>query len=129
MAEPPHSTPSPPELPDTIVPRRPLTEFEHLTLLAVLRLGEDAHGSTIRRELEESAHRPVAVATIYVALGRLEERGFVRSWRSDPRPIRGGKARKYYALEPAGVDALRETRDTLHRMWDGVTTLLDPAPP
>ena len=57
-----------------------LREFEQLVLLSVLRLGDEAHGNEIRRDLEQTAGRSVAVATIYVALSRMERRGFVRSW-------------------------------------------------
>ena len=103
-----------------------LREFEQLVLLSVLRLGGDANGATIRQDLEQAAHRSVAVATIYVALSRMEQRGFVRSWMSDPSPVRGGKAKKCYALEPAGQDALRNAKATLERMWHGVGTALDP---
>ncbi len=106
-----------------------LREFEQLVLLAVLRLGEAAHGANLRLDLEATAKRPVAVATIYVALARLEKQGLVRSWRSEPRPVRGGKARKYYALQPAGIEALRNSKETLERMWEGVGSALDPVQP
>ena len=104
-----------------------LREFEQLVLLSVLRLGEGANGANIRRDLEQAASRSVAVATIYVALSRMEQRGFVRSWMSDPSPVRGGKAKKCYALEPEGCDALRDAKATLERMWQGVGTTLDPS--
>ena len=105
-----------------------LREFEQLVLLSVLRLGKDAHGGKIREDLEETAHRSVSVATIYVALSRLEQRGLVRSWMSDPTPVRGGKSKKYYALEAEGKQALQETKATLDRMWQGVGGALDPTP-
>jgi PadR family transcriptional regulator PadR len=110
-----------------IVKRDYLSDFEQLVLLSVLRLGQDAHGGAIRRDLEETARRPVTVASIYVALSRLEQRGLARSWMSDPKPVRGGKARKHYALEPDGIRALREAREVLERMWAGVGGALDAA--
>jgi len=109
--------------------RTHLSEFEQLALLCVLRLGNDANGATIRHDLEETAGRSVAVATIYVALARLEKRGLVRSWMSDPTPVRGGKARKCYAVEPSGIAALRRSKKTLELMWEGVGSALDPARP
>lgn len=110
--------------------KRPyLTEFEQLVLLSVLRLGGDAHGATIRRDLEETAHRPVSIPTIYVALSRLEQRGFVRSWMSDPTPVRGGKSKKHYELESEGVAALKSAKATLERMWEGVGGVLDGGAP
>lgn len=106
-----------------------LREFEQLVLLSVLRLGEDAYGARIRDDLEGTAHRSVSIATIYVALSRLEQRGLVRSWMSDPTPVRGGKAKKYYALQPEGTRALREAKATLERMWKGAGAALDPTSP
>lgn len=97
-----------------------LNDLEQLLLLSVLRLGDDAHGGAIRADLMETAGRSVAVATIYVALSRLEEHGYVRSWMADPTPVRGGKAKRYYAVQPAGAEALRESRAMLDRMWRGV---------
>lgn len=106
-----------------------LKEFEQLVLLSVLRLGGEAYGGRIRDDLAETAHRSVAVATIYVALSRLEQRGFVRSWMSDPTPVRGGKSKKYYAVEAEGRRALREAKATLERMWQGASAALDPGAP
>lgn len=95
-------------------------EFEELVLLAVLRLGTGAHGSEIRRELKDRAGRSVSVSTIYVALMRLEEKGFARSWKGEASPRRGGKARRQYELTPEGVEALRTRRATRDRMWAGL---------
>lgn len=97
-----------------------LSDLEQLLLLSVLRLGGDAYGGAIRTDLIEMAGRSVAVATIYVALSRLEDRGFVRSWLADPTPVRGGKAKRYYAVEPAGSEALSEARDVMDRMWNSI---------
>jgi len=102
-----------------------LSDFEQLVLLSVLRLGDDAHGGTIRGDLDDTADRSVVAATIYVALSRLEQRGMVRSWMADPTPVRGGKAKRYYALEPQGIEALRDAKATLERMWAGVGSALD----
>jgi len=109
--------------------RTHLREFEQLVLLSVLRLGDDAYGARLREDLEDTAHRSVSIATIYVALSRLEQHGLVRSWMSDPTPVRGGKAKKYYGLKPEGVRALREAKATLERMWGGVVGALDPSQP
>jgi PadR family transcriptional regulator, regulatory protein PadR len=97
-----------------------LGDLEELVLLAVLRLGEEAHGGTIRRELREQAGRGVSISTIYVTLMRLEEKGYARSWKGEPTPERGGKAKRHYETTPAGLEALARVRDVRERMWDGV---------
>jgi DNA-binding PadR family transcriptional regulator len=96
-----------------------LGQFQQLVMLAVLRAGPDAYGARLQGELEETADRRVTISTIYVTLDRLEGKGLVRSWKGVPTPVRGGKARRFYELTPRGLDALRESRDVLDRMWEG----------
>ncbi len=97
-----------------------LGDLEELALLAVLRLGKEAHGARIREVLRSDAGRPVSVSTIYVTLMRLEEKGLVRSWMGEPTGERGGKARRHFEVRPAGVQALEAVRSVRARMWAGV---------
>jgi DNA-binding PadR family transcriptional regulator len=102
------------------MPRSPfLGDFEHVVLLAVLRRGEEAYGTGIRREIEAHTGRSVSVGALYTALDRLERRGFVATRIGDPTPERGGRARRYYRLTPAGHAALERSRSVLLQMWDG----------
>ena len=100
-----------------------LCEFEQLVLLAIAHLRGEAYGIPIAAEIGRRTGRSVARAAVYVTLRRLEEKGFVSSWMSDPTPERGGKGRRCVKLEAAGVRALREARRAAERMWQG----LDPA--
>jgi PadR family transcriptional regulator PadR len=105
---------------------RYLGELEQLVLLAVLRLGRGgASGMTVRRELEERARRSVTIGSVYGTLERLEEKGMLGSWRGEPDPVRGGKARRYFRVEPAGVAALRDVREQSERMWEGIELAAD----
>ena len=97
-----------------------LGEFEQLVLLAIVRLSADAYGSTIREEIEEKTGRTVAIGALYTALERLERKGYVSSTLSDPTPQRGGRAKRYFRLRPAGAAALRRSREALARMWAGI---------
>ena len=97
-----------------------LTEFEQLVLLALVRLGEEAYGVTIREEIEDRAGRTVSLAAAYAALERMQQRGYVNSWVSEPQPVRGGRARKHFQIEAAGAQALRASRTAMQRMWDGL---------
>jgi DNA-binding PadR family transcriptional regulator len=100
-----------------------LGEFEQLVLLAIVHLRGEAYGTPIVGEIERRTGRSVARAAVYVALRRLEEKGFVSSWIGEPTPERGGKGRRYVKLEAEGARALREARHVAERMWRG----LDPA--
>lgn len=102
-----------------------LGEFEQMVILAILRLGDDAYGMTVRRELERTAARNVTFGTVYGTLDRLEEKGFVSSRHADPEPVRGGRARRYFRVEPQGELALVRARDMMGRLWDGVQLASD----
>ena len=101
-----------------------LGEFEQLLLLTVLRLGADAFGTEIARELDQRAGRSVSRGALYTSLDRLEDKGLVRWKPASGTPARNGLPRRVYTVTPAGVAALRESRDTLQRMWRGVEHLL-----
>ena len=101
---------------------QPLTEFEQLVLLALVRLGKEAYGVTIREEIENRTTRTISVAATYTALERLQRRGFVQSWVSEPTAVRGGRAKKHFQIAPAGANALRESQQVMARMWDGLET-------
>jgi len=102
-----------------------LGEFEQMVLLAILRLGDDAYGMTVRRELEETAGRNVTFGTVYGTLERLEEKGVVTSSHADPEPVRGGRARRYFKVEPAGELALARAREMMGRLWEGISLASD----
>ena len=85
----------------------PLGEFEQLVLLALVRLGADAYGATVRREIEARAGRAVSISAVYTTLERLEQKGLVRSWVGEPTAERGGRRREYFELLPAGARALK----------------------
>src|SRR5262247_3367382 len=101
-----------------------LGEFEQLLLLTVLRLGADAFGTQIARELDQRAGRTVSRGALYTSLDRLEDKGLVR-WKLMPgTPERGGLPSRLYTVTPAGVAALRASRETLRRMWRGLEGVL-----
>ena len=102
-----------------------LGEFEQLLLFALLRLGDDAYGVTVRQEIARRTGRDIAAGAIYTALERLEARGYVHSWMGEPTPQRGGKRKKYYQLLPEGAKALSRSYDNLQRMARGVVPKLE----
>jgi DNA-binding PadR family transcriptional regulator len=85
--------------------------LELAALLAVARLAGDAYGASVRRELSERAGHEYSVGAVYTTLDRLEAKGLVRSWRSEPTPVRGGRAKRCFSVTAAGQRALRAARD------------------
>ena len=97
-----------------------LTDLEQLLLLSVLRQEDDAYAATLQADIEDSAERRVSLGSIHVTLARLEERALVRSQKTAPQPVRGGKARRRYAVTEEGRGALEWNRAVLEKMWGGV---------
>jgi PadR family transcriptional regulator, regulatory protein PadR len=102
-----------------------LGEFEQIVLLAVLRLGWDAaYAVSIADEIQRCTGRSVSRGSIYITLDRLESKGYLKSRLADPTPERGGRAKRYYALRPRAVEALRECRRQLIALWRGLEATL-----
>jgi DNA-binding PadR family transcriptional regulator len=97
-----------------------LGEFEQIVLLAVVRLADNAYGVPIRLDIERRTGRRVTVGALYGTLDRLEAKGLVHSWFADPTPQRGGRAKRYFKVQPQGLRALAESKSALDSMWRGI---------
>jgi PadR family transcriptional regulator PadR len=100
-----------------------LGDFELMVLLALMRLGEDAYGVPISREIEQQSGRPVALGTVYAALERLEEKELVSSELGESTPQRGGRAKRYFRITKKGLREAREARSALINLWRGLREL------
>jgi PadR family transcriptional regulator, regulatory protein PadR len=96
-----------------------LGTFELAVLLTVFNLADDAYGRGILRGVQVSLDRDVAAGAIYATLDRLEQKGLINSRLDEGTPVRGGRARRYYWLTAAGVNALNESKAALEQMWRG----------
>lgn len=99
-----------------------LGEFEHMVLVAILRLGEGAYGAAILDEIERRTGRDTSAGSLYVTLDRLESKGYIESRAGDPSPGRGGRSRRYVSVTAAGFEAVRESRAALMGLWKGLET-------
>ena len=97
-----------------------LGEFEHLVILALLRLGDRAYGVTVRQEIEKRTRREVSIGAIYATLDRLEEKGYVKSRLGDPTPERGGRSKRFFHVTARGVAAVNRTHRALQSMTQGL---------
>src|ERR1700678_753853 len=97
-----------------------LGEFEHIVVLALLRLGERAYGVTVRQEIEFRTKREVSIGAVYATLDRMETKGYVKSHRGDPTPERGGRAERLFRVTAKGVAAVSRTHRALESMTEGL---------
>ena len=100
-----------------------ISNFELMVMLALIRLGDDAYGVPISEEIADQSGHDVALGSVYAALERLEDRVLVVSSIGDPTPERGGRAKKYFKLTGKGIEVVRDTQQTLTRMWKGLKAL------
>jgi PadR family transcriptional regulator PadR len=100
-----------------------LGEFELLVMLTVIRLGEGAYGVPISLEIEQQTGRDVAFGTVYATLERLQKKGLVCSDLGDPTPERGGRAKRYFRVTSTGLRTVRQAKQSLIRLWDGLREL------
>ena len=106
--------------------RNALGEFEHHVLLALTRLGGRSRGAAVVLELEAATRRTISPAAVFVALRRLEQRGYARSTKRDARPGEGGRGSREFQITAAGTAKLAESRRTFERLW-GARPITEPS--
>jgi DNA-binding PadR family transcriptional regulator len=98
-----------------------LGTFEQAVLLTVVRLGGDAYGRAILRELHVRLERDVAAGAVYATLDRLETKGLADSRVAPGTAVRGGRSRRHYTVTAAGIRALTDSKSTIDNIWRGMT--------
>lgn len=96
-----------------------LGEFEHLLLVALVRLGNGAYGAAIRREIRDRTGRDASIGTVYMTLARLEQKKMIVSYIGNPTPQRGGRRRRHYLIKSEGEQALGRAYRALVSMAEG----------
>jgi|SRR5580704_11623431 PadR family transcriptional regulator PadR len=94
--------------------------FEHVVILALMRLREDAYGVTVRQEIEARTGREVSIGAVYATLDRLERKGYVKSHLGEPTAERGGRSKRFFRVTPQGKAVLNRTHTALSRLTDGL---------
>jgi DNA-binding PadR family transcriptional regulator len=101
-----------------------LGEFEHLVLLAVLQLKEEARAIDIRSRIQDRAVRSVSRGALYSALDRLEKKGLL-SWEVESStPERGGIPRRRFIATDRGLAAVRASHQAISSLSEGLEEVL-----
>jgi PadR family transcriptional regulator, regulatory protein PadR len=101
-----------------------LGEFEQLVMLAIMRLGTNAYGMTIRHEIKEVAKRNASLGAVYTTLERLEDKGMISSWIGEATEERGGRSKKYFKVTVPGQLALKQALRSTEAMKVGLKPVL-----
>jgi DNA-binding PadR family transcriptional regulator len=103
-----------------------LGEFEHIILLALLRLEDRAYGVTVRQEIEFCTKREVSFGAVYATLDRLEAKGYVKSSLGEATPERGGRSKRFFRVTAKGLTAVNRTHRALQSMTEGLDLVKSP---
>jgi PadR family transcriptional regulator len=98
-----------------------LGEFEYLLLSATARLGEEAYGAAIRRDIEDSTGRRCSLGALYTTLDRLEAKGLIQTWMGGATPQRGGRPKRMVRVTAKGLRAAAAFYGTVVRASRGVS--------
>lgn len=100
-----------------------ISKAEEMVLLAILRLGEDAYGVSIRRQIRKNTKKDYTYGTLYGLLRQMERKGYIRKIKGEPLPKKGGRSKSYFKLTPVGGRALKEAMELHERMWKDIDEL------
>jgi PadR family transcriptional regulator, regulatory protein PadR len=102
-----------------------LGEFEHIVVLALIRLGDRAYGVTVRQEIELRTRREISIGAVYATLDRLEAKGYAKSHLGDPTPERGGRSKRFFRVTAKGLAAVNRAQHALRKMTEGLAFIED----
>ncbi len=101
-----------------------LTLYESIHLLAIIRLGDEAYGVTIKEEISEMTSREISYGTLYSYLDQLFKKDLVTKIKGDPTQERGGRRKIYYQVTASGVKALQAAHALQKSIWEGSPKLV-----
>ena len=97
-----------------------LGEFEQIVLLAILRLGEDAYGASVRAEIEKCTGRDPTPGAMYTTLDRLEQKAMLSSRMGEPTAERGGRAKRFFKVTKSGTAAVVRAQRSYQNLLEGL---------
>ena len=98
-----------------------LQNFELHVLIAMLREREETYSVPLVLALEKRLGRSVSQAAVFIALRRLERKGFVSSRMDEPE---SGRSRRYFKVTKQGIAAVEANRAEHARLWRGLARVL-----
>jgi PadR family transcriptional regulator, regulatory protein PadR len=101
-----------------------LGEFELVALLTMLQHGEAVYPRVLRDAIQEKSGRNASRAMVFITLERLEQKGLVSSFYGDPTPVRGGRPKRFFKVERAGVAAVKRSVQTVTLLAAGLESIL-----
>ena len=101
----------------------PISNFELMVMLALIRLGDEAYGVPIAKKSKAIAVMTSHWAAFMPPFERLQDRGLVSSRVGEPTAERGGRAKRYFKVTGKGMTVVRETQKDAYEPWQGLPRL------
>lgn len=93
-----------------------LGSLELMVLLAVSRLKDKAYGASIAMSIQKNANTSTKIGAVYTSLSRMIEKKLIRSKMGESTSVRGGRAKRYYALTVAGEKAMTKSVQAIRKL-------------
>ena len=100
-----------------------LSKAEEMVLLAIWRLGNEAYGVTIRRQIRKDTGKDYTYGTLYGLLRQMEHKGYIKKFKTEPLPKKGGRSKTYFKLTAAGIRALKDAIALHKRLWKDISEI------
>jgi len=97
-----------------------ISKAEEMVLLAIWRLGDEAYGVSVRRQIRKDTGKDYTYGTLYGLLRQMDHKGYIRKSIGDPLPKKGGRSKTYFKLTPSGIRALKDAIALHKRMWKDI---------
>jgi DNA-binding PadR family transcriptional regulator len=97
-----------------------LSRADEILLLTIFRLGDDAYGVSIVKDVHERTGKKLKLGALWVSLDILSKKGLINKRMGDPTPKRGGRSKIYYLLTKKGLEALKTVGEFNRSLWDGI---------
>jgi DNA-binding PadR family transcriptional regulator len=97
-----------------------LGEFEEIVILTIAILYKEAYGVAIKKEIETRLSRNVSMGALHTALGRLEDKGYIKSHEGEATEERAGRPKKYFQITALGRKAMEYTKETRNQLWQAI---------
>jgi len=102
---------------------REISKAEEMVLVTIMRLGDEAYGVSIRRQIRKDTGKDYTYGTLYGLLRQMDQKGYIRKTKGEPLPKKGGRRKSYFKLTPVGARALKEAAELHRRIWKDFSAL------
>ena len=100
-----------------------ISKAEEMALLAIWRLGDEAYGVSIRKQIHKNTKKDYTYGTLYGLLRQMERKGYIRKIKGESLPKKGGRSKSYFKITPMGIRALKDAMELHERVWKDVDEL------